>query len=96
MPAPGRGHRTRGATDGQRGPQAPAHYEVRVAGHLDDHWSTWFGGLTLAHSNDGTTLLRGVVTDQSELYGLLDKVRDLGIALISVTPVDAAHGDSQH
>jgi hypothetical protein len=72
------------------GPHDPAnHYELRVEGHLDEHWSTWFGGLTLNHEEDGTTTLRGVVTDQAELHGLLAKVRDLGTTLISVTTTDA-------
>ena len=60
------------------GTHAPAHYELRVEGHLDEHWATWFGGLTLVREDDGTTTLRGVVTDQAELHGLLAKVRDLG------------------
>jgi hypothetical protein len=71
-------------------------YELRIQGHLDQHWSTWFGGLALAHEDDGTTTLRGAVTDQAELHGLLTKVRDLGVTLISLTSVDAAHrSDSQ-
>lgn len=61
-------------------------YEVRVEGHLDEHWSSWFGGLVLTHEDDGPTALRGVVMDQSELHGLLAKIRDLGVTLISVTP----------
>lgn len=65
-------------------------YEVRLGGHLDDHWSTWFGGLTLIHEDDGTTTLRGAVADQAELHGLLAKVRDLGATLISVTPTEDA------
>jgi hypothetical protein len=63
----------------------PAHYELRVEGHLDEHWSAWFGGLTLTPEDDGTTTLRGAVTDQAELHGLLAKVRDLGAPLLSVT-----------
>ena len=63
-------------------------YELRIAGHLDDHWSTWFDGMTLHHEIDGTTTLRGTVTDQAELHGLLAKVRDLGVTLISVTTTD--------
>jgi hypothetical protein len=66
------------------GPQEPAVYRLRVAGHLDDHWSSWFGDLTLTHEDDGTTSLTGVVSDQSELHGLLTKIRDLGVTLISV------------
>ena len=60
-------------------------YALRVAGHLDRHWSDWFGGLELTHEDDGTTTLRGAVADQSELHGLLAKIRDVGATLISVT-----------
>ena len=70
------------------GPNAPAHYELRIEGHLDEYWSAWFGGLTLIREDDGTTTLRGAVTDQAELHGLLAKVRDLGTTLISVKPID--------
>ena len=70
--------------------RGPISYEIRVLGHLDPHWTTWFDGLTLTQEDDGTTSLRGVVTDQAELHGLLAKVRDLGATLVSVTPVDAA------
>jgi hypothetical protein len=69
--------------------QLPVRYELRVEGHLDEHWSAWFGGLALVRDDDGTTTLSGGVTDQAELYGLLAKVRDLGITLISVTAIDA-------
>ncbi len=69
---------------------APAlgHYELRVEGHLDEHWSTWLDGLTLLRDGDGTTTLRGVVADQAELHGLLAKVRDIGATLISVRSTD--------
>jgi hypothetical protein len=70
------------------GPPAPTHYELRIDGHLDEHWSAWFGGLTLARGEDGTTTLRGAVTDQAELHGLLAKVRDLGATLISVKAIE--------
>jgi len=63
-------------------------YEIRLAGHLDDRWSTWFGGLTITHEGNGTTTLRGPVADQAGLHGLLSKVRDLGAPLISLTPVE--------
>ena len=72
-------------------PIAPAHYEIRVGGHLDEHWATWFDGLTLTHHDDGTTTLRGAVSDQAELHGLLVKVRDIGAILVSVSTIDAAH-----
>jgi hypothetical protein len=68
--------------------QAPAGYRLRVAGHLDDHWTAWFGGLILTHESDGTTSLSGVVSDQAQLHGLLMKVRDLGVILISVEAID--------
>ncbi len=69
-------------------PQSTACYKLRLDGHLDDHWSQWFGDLTLARESDGTTSLIGPVSDQAELHGLLMKVRDLGVTLISVTVVD--------
>jgi hypothetical protein len=74
---------------GSRG-HAPARYELRVDGHLDDHWTAWFDDLTLTRQNDGTTTLRGLVPDQAALHGLLAKVRDLGATLISVEVIDAA------
>jgi hypothetical protein len=70
------------------GSQAPAHYELRIEGHLDECWTAWFDGLTLSREADGTTALRGAVTDQAELHGLLAKVRDLGTTLISVKIID--------
>jgi hypothetical protein len=70
----------------------PARYRLRVAGHLDQHWSPWFGDLTLTRDDDGTTSLTGVVADQSELHGLLTKIRDLGVPLISVETVGPRHG----
>lgn len=70
-------------------PPDAAAYELRVRGHLDLHWSSWFDGFTVAHQDDGTTTLRGAVRDQAELHGLLAKVRDLGAALVSVTPLES-------
>jgi len=77
-----------------RRPEAnePAIYEVRLRAELDDHWSDWFDGLSLRRQHDGTTTLRGVVADQSELHGLLAKVRDLGVPLISVSALEAEPG----
>ena len=68
--------------------QAPGGYRLRVNGHLDQRWSAWFDDLTLTRESDGTTSLSGAVTDQAELHGLLTKIRDLGITLISVDVVD--------
>ena len=60
------------------------HYQMTVNEHLDASWSTWFDGLTITHDTDGTTTLAGVVRDQSALYGLIDKARDLGLTLVAV------------
>jgi hypothetical protein len=68
---------------------APAHYELRVEGYLDEYWSSWFGAIALIREEDGTTTLRGVVADQAALHGLLAKVRDIGATLISVQVTDA-------
>lgn len=73
---------------GRAGAPTASRYELRVAGHLDEHWSTWFDGLTLTHEDDGTTALRGPVVDQAELHGHLARVRDLGATLVSVTALD--------
>ena len=67
-------------------------YEIRIKGHLDDRWSDWFEGLTITLEEDGDTLLTGPVVDQAALHGLLKKVRDLGLPLVSVSPLE--HGPS--
>jgi hypothetical protein len=67
------------------------HYEIRVEGHLDEHWSLWFDGMAIVREDDGTTTLHGLVVDQAALHGLLAKVRDLGTTLISVEVIDAPH-----
>ena len=64
------------------------YYEIRLEGHLNDQWSDWFEGLTITLEKDGDTLLTGPVVDQAALHGLLRKVRDLGLPLVSVTPVE--------
>jgi hypothetical protein len=63
-------------------------YQIRLDGRLDDRWAAWFDGLTLAHDSDGTTTLRGEVVDQAALHGLLQRIRDLGMPLVSVTHLD--------
>jgi len=68
--------------------RAASTYCLRVEGHLDDHWSSWFGRFTIARETDGTTTITGQVVDQAELHGLLVKVRDLGVTLISVARVE--------
>lgn len=72
------------------GNTAAQRYDLRVDGHLDQRWSAWFDGLVITHHDDGTTTLRGAVDDQAHLHGLLAKVRDLGVTLVAVTPVDEA------
>jgi hypothetical protein len=71
----------------------PGLYEIRIKGHLDDRWSDWFGGLTITLEDDGETLLTGPVPDQAALHGLLKKVRDVGIALVSVNPLQPGPAD---
>jgi hypothetical protein len=66
-------------------PTGDESYEVRVKGHLDARWAAWFEPLTLTRDSDGTTVLRGPVPDQAALHGLLQKVRDVGLPLVSVT-----------
>jgi hypothetical protein len=65
-------------------------FEIRLEGQLDAHWSDWFEGMSLALKNDGTTVLRGPVPDQAALQGLLRRVGDLGMTLISVNAVKAS------
>lgn len=60
-------------------------YEIRLEGHLDARWEAWFDGLTLIPASDGTTVIRGEIVDQAALHGLLQKIRDLGVPLVSVT-----------
>ena len=67
---------------------SPGRYEIRLRGHLDSRWTAWFDGLSLSNENDGTTIIGGPVADQAALHGLLQKVRDLGLPLISVTQVE--------
>ena len=66
----------------------PTGYEIRVAGHLPRQWADWFEGLTISLEESGDTLLTGPVIDQAALHGLLKKVRDLGLSLVSVSPVE--------
>jgi hypothetical protein len=63
-------------------------YRIRVKGHLDYDWSVWFEGLTITLEDDGTTLLSGPVCDQAALYGLLKKINELGLPLISFNQVE--------
>ena len=69
-------------------PSQPVVYQIRLKGHLGSQWTDWFEGLTVTLEEDGTTLLTGPVIDQAALHGLLKKVRDLGMPLVSVSPVE--------
>ena len=71
--------------------QDPGRYEIRVKGHLDARWAAWFDGLTLTRGSDGTTTICGPVADQAALHGVLQKIRDLGLPLISVNYAAPGH-----
>ena len=77
----------------QRDPSQPMTYQVRIKGHLGPQWADWFGGLTMTLEDNGDTLLTGPVVDQAALHGLLRKVRDLGLPLISVTHAQTGQAD---
>jgi hypothetical protein len=67
-------------------PRVPSRYEIRVTGHLAPRWAAHFDGMTLTPQDDGSTVIEGPVADQSALHGLLRKLSDLGLPLVSVTP----------
>jgi len=67
-------------------------YRIEVKEQLDTHWAAGFDGMTIRHTADGSTLLEGPVVDQAALYGLIRKLRDLGLSLIAVQPVAAEQG----
>ncbi len=69
-------------------------YRFQVRGHLDDHWSDWLGGLAIHLQKDGTTVLVGPVVDQAALYGVINRIRDLGLSLLSVSRVVESHGST--
>ena len=62
--------------------------EIRVKGQIDEHWAEWFGGLTITHTDQGETVLTGTVVDEAAMYGLVSKLRDLGLQLLSVNRMD--------
>ena len=79
---------------GQRSDQPPV-YQIRIKGHLGQQWMDWFEGLTIALEEGGNSLLTGPVIDQAALHGILKKIRDLGLPLLSVNPVGSSPQDDQ-
>jgi hypothetical protein len=74
-------------------PGYPTVYQIRIKGHLGRQWTDWFEGLAITLEEDGDTLVTGPVVDQSALHGLLKKVRDLGMPLLSVNPIEPNQPD---
>jgi hypothetical protein len=77
----------------QHHPSQPSTYQIRIKGHLDRQWTEWFEGLTITLEDNGDTVLSGPVVDQAALFGLLRKVRDLGMPLISVVHIEPGQAD---
>jgi hypothetical protein len=74
-------------------PGKPTVYKIRIKGQLDSQWTDWFSGMTITLEENGDTLLTGPVIDQAALHGLLKKVRDLGLPLVSVCPIEHGPAD---
>jgi len=74
-------------TENPAGDTGIERFEIRVKGHLEPRWAAWFDGLSLSTHDDGTTVIAGPVVDQAALHGLLQKLRDLGIPLVSLTQI---------
>jgi len=74
-------------------PLQPLVYQIRVKNHLDNQWTDWFDGMVITLEEDGMNVLTGPVVDQAALHGLLKKVRDLGLTLVSVCPVKPDQAD---
>jgi hypothetical protein len=70
-------------------------YRIRIRSHMDVTWSTWFEGMTIEHQTNGETVLSGFIQDQAALFGTLMKIRDLGLALVAVEPVENRTDDEQ-
>ncbi len=80
--------------DSEADANAPMIYQIRIQGHLDRQWTVWFAGMKITWSDYGETILTGPVVDQAALYGLLRKVRDLGLPLIAVTQLPPRQADT--
>ena len=83
--------KTRASTESHNEPEL---YEIRIKGHLDGRWADWFEGQTITLEDNGETLLTGSVTDQAALHGLLRKVRDLGLTLLSVNRIEPRQNET--
>jgi hypothetical protein len=73
----------------ERDPDEPRIFEIRIQGHLSQQWQDWFEGLIITLEEEGNTLLSGPVADQSALHGILKRIRDLGMPLLSVNSLDS-------
>jgi hypothetical protein len=82
-------------TNSENYPGQPMVYQIRIKGHLGREWADWFEGLTLSALDNGETLLTGPVVDQAALYGVLRKVRDVGMSLLSVVCVTPGQAESK-
>ena len=80
----------------QRDPDGPVVYQIRLKGHLGPQWTDWFGGVTLKLEANGETLLTCPVVDQAALHGVLRKVRDSGMVLLSVNQIEPDQADALH
>jgi hypothetical protein len=80
--------------DPKTDPSQPIAYQIRIKGHLGREWTDWFEGLTITLEEDGDTLLTGPVVDQAALHGLLKKMRDLGLPLVSISPIEPGQADA--
>ena len=80
--------------DKKTDPSKPMVYQIRIKGQLDSQWTDWFEGLIITLEEDGDSLLTGPVVDQAALHGLLKKVRDLGLPLVSVSPIEPGQADA--
>ena len=76
-------------------PGQPMIYQIRIKGHLGHEWTDWFEGLAITLEVNDETLLNGLVVDQAALFGLLRKVRDVGLPLLSVSPVEPGHAEGK-
>ena len=74
----------------------PTYYQIKVKGHLEDHWSAWFDNMTISNEANGEAILHGSRPDQAALHGILIKIRDLGLPLLAVTTVAADETNNNH